>query len=164
MQLRDFVRWCEMAPRYKITLTNQQRELLEALTHKGKCNAHQFVHAQALLLCDIGLHCGERRKVAEVADILGISGRTIERLKQRFVEVGVDAALGNVTRRAPIKRRFDGRFEARIIAQACTQAPQGRVRWTLRLLAQKVVELQFAPAVSLMTIQRTLKKTNYSLT
>jgi hypothetical protein len=68
-----------------------------------------------------------------------------------------------VTRRAPIKRRFDGRFEARLIAQACTQAPEGRVRWTLRLLGQKVVELQFAPAVSLMTIQRTLKKTNYSL-
>ena len=67
------MRWCEMAPRYKITLTNQQRELLEALTHKGESNAHQFVHAQALLLCDIGLYRGERRKVAEVADILGIS-------------------------------------------------------------------------------------------
>ena len=163
MHLGRFVRECRMAPRYKITLTSQQRDSLEALTHKGKSNAHQFVHAQALLY-DIGSLCGERRKVAEVADILGISERTIERLKQRFVETGMDAALGTTMRRPPIKRRFDGRFEARLIAQACAEAPEGRVRWTLRLLAQKIVELQFTPSVSLMTIQRTLKKTNYSLT
>jgi hypothetical protein len=88
----------------------------------------------------------------------------VERLKQRFVKDGLDAALGPVARRQPGNQRFDGRFEARLIAQACSVAPEGRVRWTLRLLAQKVVELQFAPAVSLMTLQRTLKKTNYSLT
>lgn len=164
MQFGDFVRWCRMAPRYKIKLTGPERERLEALTHKGQSNAHKFVHARALLLCDVGAYSGERWKVAEVADSLGVSERTVERLKQRFVKDGLDAALGPVARRQPGNQRFDGRFEARLIAQACSVAPEGRVRWTLRLLAQKVVELQFAPAVSLMTLQRTLKKTNYSLT
>jgi transposase len=102
--------------------------------------------------------------VAEVADALGISERTIERLKHRFVENGLEAALEAKERSAPAKLVFDGRFEARLIALACSPAPEGRVRWTMRLLAQRVVELQIAPAVSLMTIQRTLKKTRCSLT
>jgi transposase len=102
--------------------------------------------------------------VTEVADALGISERTVERLKQRFVEDGLEASLGPARRTAPCKLRFDGRFEARLIALACSPAPDGRSRWTMRLLAQKVVELQIAPAVSAMTICRTLKKTNYSPT
>ena len=153
-----------MAPRYRVTLTKEERETLEALTRTGKTSAHKFVHARALLLCDVGPHCGDRWKVTEVADALGISERTVERLKQRFVEDGLEASLGPARRTAPCKLRFDGRFEARLIALACSPAPDGRSRWTMRLLAQKVVELQIAPAVSAMTICRTLKKTNYSPT
>jgi transposase len=147
-----------MAPRYKIKLTRPERESLEALTHKGQSNAHKFVHARALLLCDVGAYSGEQWKVAEVADSLGVSERTVERLKHRFIEKGLDSALGPVARLAPSNQRFDGRFEARLIAQACSVAPDGRARWTLRLLAQKVIELQFSPSVSVMTVQRTLKK------
>ena len=153
-----------MKPRYRITLTDEERKALQTITRTGKSNAHRFVHAQALLLCDLGAHSTDCWKVAEVADALGISERTIERLKHRFVENGLEAALEAKERSAPAKLVFDGRFEARLIALACSPAPEGRVRWTMRLLAQRVVELQIAPAVSLMTIQRTLKKTRCSLT
>jgi transposase len=153
-----------MAPRYRITLTGEEREALETLTRTGKTTAHRFVYARALLLCDLGTHSQDRWKVAEVADALGISERTVERLKQRFVEEGLEVALGPVARTVPRKLVFDGRFEARLIALACSPAPEGRGRWTMRLLAQKVIELQIAPTVSLMTVQRTLKKTRCSLT
>ena len=132
--------------------------MLESLTRTGKRSAHKFLHARALLLCDVGPHCGERWKVAEVADALGISERTVERLKRRFVEDGLEASLGPARRTASCKIRFDGRFEARLIALACSPAPEGRSRWTMRLLAQKIVELQIATAVSPMTVCRTLKK------
>lgn len=151
-----------MVPRYRVTLTKEERERLESLTRTGKTSAHKFVHARALLLCDVGPHCGERWRVADIADALGICERTVERLKRRFVEDGLEAALGPARRTTPCKLRFDGRFEARLIALACSPAPEGRSRWTMRLLAQKAVELQIAPAVSAMTVCRTLKKTTCS--
>lgn len=99
-------------------------------------------------------------KVADVATALGISARTIEHLKERFVEEGLDAALV----RKPNSKPPTITFDARLTALACSPAPNGRARWTVRLLAEKVVELHFVPAVSLMTIQRSSKKTNCVLT
>jgi transposase len=97
--------------------------------------------------------------VADVAEALGITSRTIEHLKQRFVEEGLEAALERKPRDKPPRDvKFDGAFEARLIALACTDAPEGHTRWTVRLLADKAVELNFAEAVSPMTVQRTLKK------
>lgn len=152
-----------MAPRYRVTLTAQERQDLEALTHNGKTGAKTFIHARALLLCDAGIE-GPSWKVADVAEALGVTSRTIEHLKQRFVEEGLDAALQRKPRtRPPRDVVFDGEFEARLIALACSDAPEGRQRWTVRLLAEKAVELNFAPAVSHMTVQRVLKKTNLSL-
>jgi hypothetical protein len=88
----------------------------------------------------------------------------VEHLKKRFVEEGLEAALGRKPRQKPPREvRFDGAFEARLIALACSAAPEGRSRWTVRLLADKAVELKFAPSVSHMTVQRILKKTNSSL-
>ena len=139
--------------------------MLEAVTRSGKTNAPKFIHARALLLCDVGPHSsGQPWKVADVAAALGATSRTIEHLKERFVEQGLDAALTRKPRTTPRKVTFDGEFEARLTALACSPAPDGRARWTVRLLADKLVELEIAPSVSIMTVQRTLKKTNCALT
>jgi len=153
-----------MAPRYRVTLTEQERKYLEALTRNGKTGAKKFIHARALLLCDAGLE-GPAWPVADVADALGVTSRTIEHLKQRFVEEGIETALERKPREEPPREViFDGAFEARLIALACSDAPEGYDRWTIRLLADKAVELKFASSVSHMTVQRVLKKTNLSLT
>jgi len=152
-----------MSPRYRVTLTQEEREELETLTKRGKTHAKRFVQARALLLCDAGDN-GPAWKVEDVAEALGITSRTIEHLKKRFVESGLKAAMERKSRDKPPRDiKFDGAFEARLIALACTDAPEGRTRWTVRLLADKAVELNFAESVSPMTVQRTLKKTNLSL-
>ena len=152
-----------MKPRYRVTLTEQERQELEALK-TARTSAKRFLYARALLLCDAGTQ-GPAWTVADVAEALGVTPRTIEHLKKRFVEEGLVAAL---ERRQPEKPprdvTFDGAFEARLIALACSDAPKGRRRWTLRLLAEKATELSLTPSVSHMTVQRILKKTNLSLT
>jgi len=153
-----------MAPRYRVTLTPQERKELEGLTRNGKTPAKKFIHARALLLCDASSGV-PAWKVADVATALGVTSRTIEHLKKRFVEEGIEAALVRKPHvRPPREIIFDGAFEARIIALACSDAPEGYRRWTVRLLADKAVELNFAQSVSHMTVQRVLKKMNVSLT
>src|SRR5512137_2504762 len=152
-----------MSPRYRVTLTREERKELEAMTHRGKTHARRFIHARALLLCDAGPH-GPAWSVADVAEALGVTSRTIEHLKKRFVEDGLEAALERKPREKPPREViFDGAFEARLIALACSDVPEGHRRWTVRLLADKAVELNFAESVSHMTVQRVLKKTNLSL-
>jgi hypothetical protein len=152
-----------MTPRYKVTLTREERDRLETLTHGGRTAVPKFIHARALLLCDAGEH-GSPWKVADVAEALGVTTRTIEHLKERFVEEGIEAALERKPRVNPPKITFDGAFDARLTALACSPAPAGRTRWTVRLLAEKVVELNIAPKVSAMSVQRALKKMSLSLT
>jgi transposase len=152
-----------MKPRYKVTLSEDERSRLEGLTHRGKTAAPKFIHARALLLCDAGPH-GSPWKVAAVAEALGVTPRTIEHLKARFVEAGIEAALERKPRTKPPKLTFDGAFDARLTALACSPAPAGRVRWTVRLLAEKVVELKIASKVSTMSVHRALKKMSLSLT
>ena len=153
-----------MSPRYRVTLTKQERDDLEALTKRGKTHARRFIHARALLLCDAGPD-GPAWSVADAAEALGVTSRTIEHLKRRFVQEGLEAALERKAREKPPREViFDGAFEARLIALACSDAPEGFQRWTVRLLADKAVELRLAPSVSHMTVQRVLKKTNLSLT
>jgi transposase len=140
-----------------------ERTELDALTSKGRTGAKKFINARALLLCDAGPH-GPAWKVGKVAEALGVTSRTIEHLKKRFVEDGLEAALERKQRDTPPREViFDGKFEARLIALACSEAPEGYARWTVRLLADKAVELNFAPSVSHMTVQRILKKANLSL-
>jgi transposase len=153
-----------MSPRYRVTLTKEERKELESMTRRGKTHARRFIHARALLLCDAGAD-GPAWNVSDVATALGVSSRAIEHLKRRFVEDGLEAALERKPREKPPREvTFDGAFEARLIALACSDAPDGRRRWTVRLLAEKAVELSFAASVSHMTVQRVLKKTNLSLT
>jgi hypothetical protein len=153
-----------MSPRYRVTLTKEERQDLELMTRRGKTHARRFIHARALLLCDASPH-GPSWNVSDVATALGVSSRAIEHLKKRFVEEGLEAALDRKPREKPPREIiFDGAFEARLVALACSEAPEGRRRWTVRLLADKAVELRFAPSVSHMTVQRVLKKTNLNLT
>ena len=153
-----------MVPRYRVTLTEPERTQLEALTRNGKTGAKKFIHARALLLCDAAPGA-PAWSVTDVAEALGVTSRTIEHLKKRFVEEGIEVALERKSREKPPRDViFDVEFEARLISWACSEAPKGYERWTVRLLADKAVELKFASSVSHMTVQRVLKKTNLSLT
>ena len=153
-----------MVARYRVTLTEEERQELEQLTRPGKTESRRYIHARALLLCDAG-ECGAAWKVADVAEALGITSRAIEKLKKRFVEEGLNAALERKpSEKPPREVQFDGAFEARLIALACSAAPDGHARWTIRLLADKAIELNFASSVSHMTVQRILKKRRLNLT
>lgn len=151
-----------MAPRYRITLSNEERTFLNDITHNGKNAAKKITRAHVLLLCDAGEY-GPAKKVDDVAKTLGITDRTIEHLKKRFVEEGLEAALETKERapRKPVK--FDGKFEAQLVALACSEAPEGHARWTLKLLAEKVVELNYTTSISEMQVGRILKKMKLSL-
>lgn len=153
-----------MAPRYRVELDSAKREELESLTRARKTDGKVFRNARALLLCDCAPQ-GLAWTVAAAATALGVTERTIEHLKRRFVEHGLDAALRRETRRRARRPvTFDAAFEARLLALARSPAPEGRTRWTVRLLAAKAEELDLAPQVSAMTVQRILKKANCSLT
>jgi len=153
-----------MAPRYKVTLTPAERDQLGKFSTTGHRAVKAVLHARALLLLDAG-DAGPRWTVATVSDAVGLTARSLEHLKARFVEEGLDAALTRKERETPPRKLvFDGEFEAKLIALACGDAPEGRARWTVRLLAEKVVELAIAPSVSPATVGSILKKTNLSLT
>jgi len=153
-----------MAPRYRVTLTKEERKELEAISTKGRRAARTVLSARALLLLDAGEY-GPQWVVARVAEALGRTTRSLEQLKKRFVEEGLTAAIERKKRETPPREiQFGGEFEARLLALACSEVPEGRKRWTVRLLAEKVVELEIAASVSPMTVCNTLKKMNLSLT
>ena len=153
-----------MAVRYRVSLTQEERVYLEGITKRGKHSAQKFAHARALLLCDTS----ENRTiqtVQEIADAVGVTSRTVEHIKQRLVEEGIESALTRKPAGKPPREiKFDGAFEARLIALACTDAPGGRSRWTVRLLADKAVELKYTESISKTTVGNILKKTNLNLT
>ena len=152
-----------MAPRYRVTLTKEEREDLEAISTKGKRAARTVLYARALILLDAGEY-GSKWVVAKVAEALGTTPRSLEHLKKRFVEAGLSAAIERKKRLTPPREiQFGGEFEAKLLALACSEAPKGRPRWTIRLLAEKMVELKMVPSVSPMTVCNTLKKMNLSL-
>jgi transposase len=153
-----------MSVRYRVTLTQEERDYLEDLTKRGKHSGQKFAHARALLLCDTS---EDRiiRTVKSVADAVGVSSRTIEHIKQRFVEEGIESAITRKSASKPPREiKFDGAFEARLIALACSDAPEGHCRWTVRLLADKAVELQITESISKSSVGSILKKMNLSLT
>ena len=150
--------------RYVVTLEKPEREELEAITRKGAHRSQKVINALILLNCDEG-RFNERRSVGEaIAGVLRISPRTVDRVKRRFVEEGMEAALGGRQGRRPTyRRKADGEFEARLIALSCGDPPQGHAQWSLRLLADRVVELGYIDRMSHETVRRVLKKTNSSL-
>ena len=153
-----------MAPRYRVTLTKEERKFLEEISTKGKRAARTVLYARALLLLDAG-EDGPKWIVAKVAEALGTTTRSLEHLKKRFVENGLPDAIQRKTRiKPPREIQFGGEFEAQLLALACSNAPKGKKRWTVRLLAEKMIELKIVPSVSPMTVCNTLKKMNLSLT
>ena len=153
-----------MAPRYRVTLTKEERDYLESISTKGKRAARTVLYARALLLLDAGEY-GPKWIVGKVAEALGTTPRSLEYLKKRFVEKGLPASIERKKRvKPPREIQFGGEFEAQLLALACSEAPKGRKRWTVRLLAEKMIELKIVPTVSPMTVCNTLKKMNLSLT
>ena len=150
------------AKKYKVTLTSDERDQLKELIGKGKAAARKLAHARILLACD---ETDERPGAsdAQVAEAVHVSRATVERVRKAFVEAGLERALNAKRARQTRPPVFDGESEARLIALACSSPPQGRMCWTLRLLAERLVELEVFESVSTETVRQTLKKTNLSL-
>ena len=143
------------ASKYKVELTESQKRRLGEVAHRGKSPARTVKRALALLKTDEG-QIDDR-----IADALSISRRTVVRIRKRFCEEGLESAL-NERPRPGQKRKLDERAEAHLVAIACSDPPEGHARWTLKLLADKVVELDFAESIARETVRLTLKKTNSS--
>ena len=141
------------AIKYKVKLAESERSRLNEVSHRGKLSVRTVKRALALLKAAEGLRDGE------IAGVLLISAATVARVRKRFVEEGLEAAINDQPRPGR-ERKLDGKQEAHLVAIACSSPPEGHVNWTLRLLAGKVVELEFAESVSLETVRQLLKKTN----
>lgn len=145
--------------KYVVDLNGEERQQLEQLVRVGKASAYRIRHANILLAVDES-KSGLRMKDTDAARAFGVSVRTVELLRERLVEEGLAAALERKKQvRASITPMFDGEKEARLIALACGPKPEGRVRWTLELLADRVVALNIVESCSPQTIMRVLKKT-----
>ncbi len=144
-----------MAKRYLVTLTEAERASLLALTQKGKISAPQLTRAHILLQADAG------GIDAVIAAALHVGIATVARVRKRFVEEGLEAALQERPRPGG-HRKLDGKQEAFLIALACSTPPEGRTRWTMQLLAGKMVELRVVDSISDETVRRTLKKPSSS--
>lgn len=144
--------------RYIVRLSTEERLELEAIVKKGKGDAHKIRNAQILLHSDEN---GERLTVEAIARLLHCNKDTVCEARKRLVTRGLAAALERKKREhRSIPRLFDGEAEARLIALACSAAPQGRTRWTLQLLSDRVVELNIVPHCTANTVHEVLKKTN----
>jgi transposase len=141
------------AKKYIVDLSEEERQALLDLTRRGKVGARKMKRAQILLKAD------ERMKDDEIVAVLNTSRSTVERTRKRFVEGNLSRALNDDPRPGK-QRKLDGRGEAHLIALACSEAPEGHARWSLRLLADKLVELEVVESISPETVRQVLKKTS----
>lgn len=149
--------------KYIVTLTREERDMLEALASRGKHSAQRVLNALILLGCDEGEFQTQHSKNEELSRVLNISMRKIDRVKERFVTEGLEVALSGRNRNRVYHKKADGDFEAHLITLSCSEPPEGYSRWTLRLLADKVVELEYIDEISHETIRQILKKRNKTL-
>jgi transposase len=147
---------------YKVTLTKEERDQLTEMTRTGTHAARKMIHALILLNVDCGSDA-KKQINEDICKVLKIGMRTIDRVKKRFVEEGLESALKMAPTSRVYNKLVDGDMEAHLIALACGEPPEGFARWSLRLLADKLVELRFSDGISYETVRRTLKKTNLSL-
>jgi hypothetical protein len=147
-----------MVKKYIVRLTGEERDRLKGMVRKGRTNAQRLRRAQVLLKVDAD---GPNWTDEQTAEALGMRTNTVAEMRQRFVEGGLDRALERKEPDEPPRRRkLDGAGEARLIAMACGEPPEGRARWTLRLLAGGLVELAIVDRISHETVRQTLKKTS----
>jgi hypothetical protein len=148
--------------RYVVTLTPEERSHLQQLIAAGRAAAQTLMHARILLKADQAPG-GPAWADERIAEAVEVNPATIARVRQRFVEQGVEAALVRKPQTRPSRARvLDGRAEAHLVTLACSTPPDGRACWTLRLLAGRLVELEVVDAVSTETVRRALKKTRSS--
>ena len=151
-----------MKKKYIVTLTQEERRTLQEMLSRGKAAARKLVHARILLKADASAG-GPAWNDDAIAEGLEVGRATVERVRREFVEEGLQPALERRKPRRVYSRALDGDGEAHLIALACQKPPEGRSRWTLRLLADRMVALEHVEAVSYETVHRVLKKTNLSL-
>ena len=149
--------------KYVVTLTKDEREILNNLVSKGKHQSQKILNSLILLDCDTGEFQVGRSTNEEIARVLNISMKKIDRVKKRFVEEGLDLALDKRKADRIYEKKADGEFEAHLIALSCSEPPEGFSRWSLRLLADKAVELNYIDSISHEAVRRILKKMNSSL-
>ncbi len=144
---------------YRVKLTKEERVELKEIISKGKAAAHKQTHVRILLLSDENSTDGSK-KDKDIVSALGTSLRNVERVRQRFVEEGLEKAINPKPQTRYRTKKLDGAGEAFLVATSCSTAPEGRTDWTLQLLADRLIECNITDSVSYETIRRTLKKTN----
>jgi transposase len=148
--------------KYMVDLTPSERSEVSKITNKGKTAAYKINHARILLKADINQEGGGWTD-SKISESLNIGHATIERVRKRFVEEGIESALNRREQKKRRQRIIDGEKEAALIAIACSETPRGKSHWTLQMLADKMVELKVVEQVSIETIRQSLKKTNLNL-
>lgn len=143
---------------YKVTLTKAERDELSQILNKGRHTSQLYRNACILLNCDDGEY-GQRMPNEQIAQFLQIAPKTVERLRQKFVTEGFESCLERKPYPDVKSKKVDGDMEAHLVALSCSTAPSGYARWSLRLLADKMVELQYAEEISHETVRQVLKKT-----
>jgi len=149
--------------KYIVTLTMDERKKLSAIASKGKHKSQKVINSLILLGCDEGEFQDKRCPNKEIAQVLNISMKKIDRVKKKFVEEGLSVALEGKKSSRVYQKIVDGDFEAHLVALSCSEPPQGFARWSLRLLADKAVELNYIDNVSHETVRRVLKKMKLNL-
>ncbi|CDS54869.1 hypothetical protein [Polaromonas sp. CG9_12] len=147
---------------YKVTLSEQERAELQDIASKGTHAAPKIINALILLNCDQSGGRSERPRSSDIAAMLSVSERKIDRLKKKFVQQGLELALNRQDSQREYALKVDGRLEAQLVALSCSAPPEGQAHWSLRLLADRLAELEYIDSVSHETVRRTLKKTNSS--
>ena len=147
---------------YRVKLTEEEQAELTSLVNKGKGAARRITRARILLLADENRSDGGW-KDADIVKALAVSQATVERTREKCVELGIETALNQARPQKKKERCLDGEAEARLVQLACSEAPNGHERWSLRLLANRLVELKVVETVSHETVRTTLKKMNLSL-
>jgi transposase len=148
--------------RYKVTLNKEEYDQLHAIINKGVHSSQKFRNSYILLNTDEG-EFSEKIVNKKISEVLKVGMRTIDRVKKKFVEDGLEGVLERNTGTRVYEKKADGDFEAHLISIACSESPEGFARWSLRLLSEKMVELKYVESVSHETIRKVLKKTNLNL-
>jgi hypothetical protein len=144
--------------KYHVGLTEDERKALLNLISKGSGTAKSIMHAKVLLVADENSISGKKRE-GEIAELLHVNKQTVHTIRKQYSEKGLNAAIGRKKRETPpVAPKITGEVEAKIIALSCSAPPPGRSKWSLRLLADKTVELQYIDSISHEAIGRLLKK------